>query len=110
MGWMKNRRKFPRREISIPCTVRTTETTFKAQIVNISLGGALITRLNFIPPPHGIPLQIEVEVVNGQVLSVRLSCTVVHTKWSSSEALFGVQFEEPIGDVGVKLNRILRRG
>ena len=63
---MEERREFERYQVPIPCTLYWHGHIIKGQISNLSLGGALITRLSAIPPEHAFVV-LTFQAEEGQV-------------------------------------------
>ncbi len=94
----RDRRRFPRWEVCIPCTVEWEGTIIRGQIANLSNGGALITQVNAVPSEGARVLL----TFQARVEEVRLVARVVHVMLEAMEELisgsigsFGVEFEEP---------------
>ncbi len=94
----RDRRRFHRWEVSIPCNVEWEDTIIRGQIVNLSNGGALITQVNALPSEGARVLL----TFQARVGGVRLVARVVHVMLEVMEELiigsigsFGVEFEEP---------------
>ena len=92
----KDRRRFERWEVSIPCTVKHMGETTKGRITNISLGGALITELTAAPPPEKafiiVTFQVEKEEVE---IQASVDSGIVRY-------LFAIQDDEIVGSIGAK--------
>jgi len=104
---MKDRRKFQRWPVSIPCTVESKDEKIIGKICNISLGGALITQANGAPP-EGALVTVTFQAEGGQIqLEGRIRSKVIHTRWEVIEeggiGSFGVKFEESPEKVRKKL-------
>ena len=109
---MEERREFERYQIPIPCTLYWHGHIIKGQISNLSLGGALITRLSAIPPEHAFVV-LTFQAEEGQVqLRGELTSRVVHTLTESQEpgesGSIGVQFQDPIEKVSSQLIPVFR--
>ena len=109
---MEERRRFKRSAVSIPCTVYWHDHVIRGQIANLSLGGALITRLSAIPPEHAFVV-LTFQAEEGQVqLRGELTSRVVHTLTESQEpgesGSIGVQFQDPIEKVSSQLIPVFR--
>ena len=104
---MEDRRQFERWEVSIPCTVRWDDWVIEGQIANLSLGGAMITRVSAVPP-KGALVVIAFQVRRQEVmLKGKLTSRVIHTILEVIEDLnigsFGVVFQDPPEEVKSKL-------
>jgi len=104
---MKDRRKFKRWPISIPCTVESKGEKIIGKTRNVSLGGALITQANGAPP-EGALVTVIFEAEEGPIrLKGRIMSKVIHTLWEVIEeggiGSFGVKFEESTETVREKL-------
>ncbi len=103
-----DRRRFHRWEVSIPCTVEWEDTIIRGQIANLSYGGALITQVDVIPPEGARVLLTFQARVGGVRLKSKLVARVVYVNLEAMEELiigsFGVEFEEPPGQVKAKLD------
>jgi len=109
---MKDRRKFKRWPVSIPCTVESKDEKIIGETRNVSLGGALITQANGAPP-EGAFVTVEFRAEGKQIrLKGRIMSTVFHTRREVIEAggigSFGVKFEESTEKVREKLMRVQR--
>jgi len=108
---MKERRGFPRYEVSIPCTVYWHGHIIRGEIANLSLGGALIIRLNAVPPEHALVV-LSFQVEKRQVLlRGELTSRVIHTIKESVEqgevGSIGLQFQDSIEQVRSQLVPLL---
>ncbi len=95
---MKDRRKFKRWPVSIPCTVESKDEKIIGKTCNVSLDGALITQANGAPP-EGTLVTVTFQDAGGQIrLKGRIMSKVIHTRWEVIEeggiGSFGVKFEE----------------
>ena len=104
---MKDRRKFKRWPISIPCTVESKGEKIIGKTRNVSLGGALITQANGAPP-EGALVTVIFEAEEGPIrLKGKIMSKVIHTLWEVIEeggiGSFGVKFEESTETVREKL-------
>ncbi len=102
------RRRFQRWEIQLPCKVRWKDYIITGQIINLSLGGALIDQVNAIPSV-GAKVVVEFQDEKGKVsLACKANSTIVHSRWSEGAAgRFGVQFQEPTEVITSKLKGVL---
>ncbi len=103
----RDRHQFRRWETCLPCTVEWGDTTVRGRLANLSLGGALITRMNPVPP-EGTPVFLTFQPDGGEFrLKGKLVSRVVHVSLEAMEDLnfgsFGVEFEEPPEEVKVQL-------
>ncbi|MDA2926382.1 PilZ domain-containing protein [Acidobacteria bacterium AH-259-G07] len=109
---MKDRRKFKRWEVSIPCTAQWKEWKITGKITNICLGGALITQVNAVPPEGALIIVAFEAKQEDVVLHARITSEVIHTIWEVIEdghaGSFGVKFEEPVEKVRQKLIPVFR--
>ena len=106
----RDRRRFHRWEVSIPCTVEWEDTIIRGQIANLSYGGALITQVNAVPSEGARVLLTFQTRVGGVRLKNKLVARVVYVILEAMEkssigsiGLFGVEFEEPPEQVKGKL-------
>jgi len=103
----RDRHQFRRWETCLPCTVEWEDTTVIGRLANLSLGGALVSRMNPVPP-EGTPVSLTFQP-NGEEfrLKGKLVSRVVHVSLEAMEDLhfgsFGVEFEEPPEQVKVTL-------
>ena len=109
---MKERRGFPRQEVSIPCTLYWHGHIIRGEIANLSLGGALIIRLNAVPPEHALVV-LTFQVEKRQILlRGELTSRVIHTIKESVEegevGSIGIQFQDSIEQVRSQLVPVLR--
>ncbi len=92
----KERRRFERWEVSIPCTVTHKGETTKGKITDISLSGAFITELLTLPPPEKAFITVTFQVEKEKVeISASVDSSVVRN-------LFDIQDDEIVGSIGVK--------
>lgn len=103
---MKDRRQSSRYQTSIPCSVQLRGDSLDGKISNVSSGGALITDIENVPSV-GSTVRITF-TVEEKVLPVQLTAKVVHTKTADQPGSCGVQFEEPVEDVIIKLGPFLK--
>ncbi len=108
----EDRRRFERWEVSIPCTVRWDDWVIEGQIANLSLGGAMIIRVNAVPP-KGALVMIAFQVKTQEVmLKGKLTSRVIHTISEAIEDLnigsFGVEFQDPPEKVKARLEPVFR--
>ncbi len=108
----RDRRRFHRWEVSIPCTVEWGDMLIRGQIANLSYGGALITKVDAVPPVGALVVvrfQVEEEKME---LEGRLTSRVVHTAQEIIEGgqvgSFGVEFQETEEEVRSKLSPVFR--
>ena len=109
---MDERRQFERYQVPIPCTLYWHGHVIKGQISNLSLGGALITRLSAIPPEHAFVV-LTFQAEEGQVqLRGELTSRVVHTFSDSQEqgesGSIGVEFQDSLEKVSSQLLPVFR--
>jgi len=109
---MKDRRKFKRWPVSIPCTVESKDVKIIGKTRNVSLGGALITQANGAPP-EGALVTVTFQAEGRQIrLKGRIMSKVIHTLWEVIEeggiGSFGVKFEESTEKVREKLRPVQR--
>jgi len=109
---MKDRRKFKRWPVSIPCTVESKDEKIIGKTRNVSLGGALITQANGAPP-EGALVTVTFQAEGEQIrLKGRIMSKVIHTLWEVIEGggigSFGVKFEESTETVREKLMPVRR--
>lgn len=109
---MKDRRKFKRWPVSIPCTVESKDEKIIGKTCNVSLGGALITQANGTLP-EGALVTVIFQAEGGQIrLKGRIMSKVIHTRWEVIEeggiGSFGVKFEESTEKVREKLMPVRR--
>jgi len=91
----KERRRFKRWEVSIPCTVTHMGETTKGKITNISLGGAFITELTTAPPPEKAFITVSFKVEKEEVeIKASVDSSVVRN-------LFDIQDDEIVGSIGI---------
>lgn len=103
---IEDRQRFTRRRVSIACRIEWAGKGFKGRVANISLGGALITDVEELPP-IGNTVNVILEVSETAV-KVQLKSRIIHTNRSGEGVSFGVEFEEPRQDVRLKLGPILK--
>ena len=104
---MKERRKFQRWPVSIPCTVEWKDEKIIGKTRNVSLGGALITQANGAPL-EGALVTVLFQAEGEQIqLKGRIMSTVMHTRWEviaeGGIGSFAVKFEESPETVREKL-------
>jgi len=109
---MKDRRKFKRWPVSIPCTVESKDEKIIGKTRNVSLGGALITQADGAPP-EGALVTVTFQAEGRQIrLKGRIMSKVIHTRWEVIEeggiGSFGVKFEESTAQVREKLRPVQR--
>ncbi len=109
---MKDRRKFKRWPVSIPCTVESKDETIIGKTRNISLGGALVTQAGGAPP-EGTLVTLIFQAEGRQLrLKGRIRSRVIHTRCEVIEeggiCSFGVKFEESTEQVREKLRPVER--
>ncbi len=106
----RDRRRFHRWEVSIPCNVEWEDTIIRGQIANLSYGGALITQVNAVPSEGARVLLTFQARVGGVRLKNKLVARVVYVILEAKEVIigsigsFGVEFEEPPEQVKTKLD------
>jgi hypothetical protein len=80
-------------------------------ITNVSLGGALITQANAVPPEGALVTLMFQGEQEDVVLRGRIMSKVIHTLWEVIEegeiGFLGVKFQESTEKVKEKLNSIL---
>ena len=108
---LRDRGKFPRWEVSIPCTVGWEDWIIKGQIVNLSFGGALIAQASAVPP-EGALIVVTFQAEKGKVvMEGKINARAVHTISGEVEegkvGSFGVKFVEPTEAVRSKLIAVL---
>ncbi len=98
----RDRRRFHRWEVCIPCNVEWEDTIIRGQIANLSYGGALITQVDALPSEGARVLLTFQTRVGGGRLKNKLVARVVYVILEAMEELisgsigsFGVEFEEP---------------
>lgn len=106
----RDRCQFKRWEVFIRCTIEWGDTIIRGLIANLSYGGALITQVNAVPSEGARVLLTFHSRVGGVRLKNKLASRVVHVSLEAMEELiigsigsFGVEFEEPPGQVKDKL-------
>ncbi len=110
---ISERRRFKRWNVSIPCTVAWGEYRISGQVKNLSLGGALISRLDGVPPPVGASVYIAFSTGEGKlnVLSSVYS-TVVRTVLEIVEdqdvGSIGIQFEDLSEEITTRLKAMIK--
>jgi c-di-GMP-binding flagellar brake protein YcgR len=104
---MREDRQFTRWKVSIPCVVVWKNEVVKAQITNLSTGGALIAQASLIPAEDA---QVIVVFQVGQEemrFTAKVTSKVVHSQWEITEddqtATFGVEFIENQNEIESKL-------
>jgi len=115
----QERRQLYRWKVSIPCTMERGDTIITGQIANLSLGGALITHVDAVPP-EGVPLIVRFQV---EKETVELEGKLIHTinlsfrgPWivqvSAMEdgqvGSFGVEFQGSLEEIRSKLIPVFR--
>jgi hypothetical protein len=85
---MKERRRFPRYEVSIPCVVEWHHYSVTGQIIDLSLGGALIDCPTTLPPPGALVM------VEFRHHKVRIGKAISRVVWVPELGRVGVQFED----------------
>ena len=107
---MESKRRFPRHEMDIPCSVLWGGTLIGARLSNISQGGAKISKPTAVPPKESsVTVEFEFE---GRpfALKAHLSSRVVYSiprALDSGEAgYFGVEFIDPPEEIRTQLSSI----
>ena len=102
----RDTRQFHCWEVSLPCTVEWGDTIARGQIANLSYGGALITKVDAVPPEGARVLLTFQTRVGGVRLKNKLVARVVYVILEVMEELiigsigsFRVEFEEPTEQV-----------
>jgi len=91
----KEKRQFERREVSIPCTVTHMGETTKGKITNISLSGALITKLTTTPPEKAV-ITVNFKVEKEKVeIKASVDSSIVRN-------LFDIQDDAIVGSIGIQ--------
>lgn len=104
---MEEKRVHARVETSVTATVATLSSSFEAEVVNLSLGGAGL-KANSGSAVVGDSLTVMLESVDGMV-SLALSGSVVHVgAESGGQTVYGVHFEAPPPDIHSQLVLLLR--
>ena len=109
--WSKERRQFKRLNVSVPCTVNWQGKKIKGLIHNISPKGALIDKLQAVPPLSAL-VAVTFQVRENKI---KMLCTVDSVVVRSvSEMVKGkrvasaaVLFEDHSEEIRSKLNAIL---
>ena len=104
----RDKRRFKRWSVSIPCTVEWSGREIPGRIDNLSYGGARIADLNIIPP-QGILVTIQFRAgkkeskttVTSKVVYVNQSLFEVQALHS-----LGVEFKEPPRKITTQLTRL----
>ena len=100
----KERRRFKRWEVSIPCTVTHMGETTKGKITNISLGGAFITELTTAPPPEKAFIAVRFKVEKEEVeIKASVDSRIVRN-------LFDIQDDEIVGSIGIQFQDLSMTG
>ncbi len=104
------RRKSKRFEVSILCFVEWEEKVSRGHITDLSLGGALITQVDFAPPDDAW-VQVEFEFDQQDLELTGVVSRVVYSRWEKMGdrylCSFGVEFEKIPPEVQSKLTSIL---
>ena len=108
----QEKRHFKRWPTSIPCTVLWEDQVITGELVNISLGGALIASPNAIPPIYDsviVTFHYETQVV----LEAQVESQVIHRSAEAVEiggiGSFGVEFQESLTRMRRKLSPLLEK-
>jgi len=109
----KENRQFKRWEVSIPCTVKWGPNTIAGLITNVSLGGALITNMDSLPPPDGAMLALTFQVEKEEVKIVssvtsRVVRTILEILDDGDVGSIAVQFEDQSEEVQSQLQSVVR--
>ncbi len=106
----RDRRRFHRWDVSIPCTVEWEDTITRGQIANLSYGGASITQVNDVPSEGARVILTFQTRVGGVRLKNKRVARVVYVFLEAMEELiigsigsFRLKFEEPTEQVMGKL-------
>ena len=100
----KERRRFKRWEVSIPCTVTHRGETTKGKITNISLGGAFITELTTAPPPEKAFIAVRFKVEKEEVeIKASVDSRIVRN-------LFDIRDDEIVGSIGIQFQDLSMTG
>jgi len=108
----KERRQFERYEVFIPCTVKWGPNTIAGLITNMSLGGALITNMDSLPPPDGAMLALTFQVEKEEVKIVssvtsRVVRTILEMLDDGDVGSIAVQFEDQSEEVQSQLQSVV---
>ncbi len=115
----QERRQLYRWKVSIPCTLERGDTIITGQIANLSLGGALITQMDAVPP-EGVPfivrfqvekerVELESKLIHAINLSFRGPWIVqVSAMEDGQVGSCGVEFQEPEEEMRTKLRPVFR--
>ena len=102
----RDRRRFHRWDVSIPCNVEWEDTIIRGQIANLSYGGASITQVNAVPSEGARVLLTFHTRVGGVKLKNKRVARVIYVILEAMEELiigsigsFRVEFEEPTEQV-----------
>jgi hypothetical protein len=105
---MKEKRKFPRHNVSLPCNVQWKDHEINGQITNLSLGGALISQVNAIPSVGAtVIVEFQFDEAGKVVLEGEVTTRVVHNMWLGGLGRFGVEFAKPAQEFMLKLSTVL---
>ncbi|MDA2934743.1 PilZ domain-containing protein [Acidobacteria bacterium AH-259-D05] len=109
---MKDRRRFSRWSVCIPCNILWKDYVIDGQITNLSYGGALIEQLKTVPP-KGV---LVVVTFKYRIETVKLKCKiesrVVRPVWERLEegrlSFIAVEFVESPEEIRAKLDPLVR--
>lgn len=100
----KERRKFKRWCVSIPCQVEWGRTVLKGKLTDLSYDGACISGMKLDLPSEGDLVALHFRAEN-EVLKLpsRVIYTIRQIKEGGGVHTFGVQFQEPLKSVKLQL-------
>jgi len=100
----KERRRFKRWEVSIPCTIRYKGEPIRGRITNISRSGAFITELTTSPPPEKAFIAVRFKVEKEEVeIKASVDSRIVRN-------LFDIQDDEIVGSIGIQFQDLSMTG
>jgi len=88
---MENRRRFERKNFSIPCCFETTNRTEKGLVSNLSTGGICIVEASGIPN-EGTEIEVTLHLSPGYDCHLRAQVVHIHPGTNC----FGVEFINPL--------------
>ena len=92
----KERRRFERWKVSVPCTVTYKGEPIRGRITDISLGGGFITELTGLIPPEGAVITVHCQVED-QEIEIKASVDS-----SVARSLSNIRSDEFVNSIGVK--------
>ncbi len=96
-------RRFRRLKASIPCSIVWEEEVFRAEVTNLSHGGALIMRAGRLPE-EGAELVVVLQVSQEEI---RFRAQVRQITENDQPASFGIEFKETPQEIESKLIRLM---